>query len=283
MSFSSDWLFPPDQSRQIVDGLLACGKPVSYSEIQSSCGHDAFLLENDYDRYGEQIRAFLENVHRDPLAGGADDEGADSYGDPKNIFHASRLDYDLLLDLVPPNATVLDVGCGTGGLLVRLKRAGHDRVVGVERDERAVTTCLRRGVEVIRADLNDGLSGFGDGQFDYVLLSHTLQAVRDVPRLLDDILRVGRRCVVTFPNFAYRKLRDCLARDGRAPVSEGLLRFEWYETPNIRFFSILDFQEYCRQRNIRVQRFVAMDTEAGREVTDEPNLNADMAIFVISR
>jgi methionine biosynthesis protein MetW len=236
------------------------------------------------DRYGELIRAFLANQANNGPPALADDNGEqDAPGDsPTSIFHRKRLDYDMIVDLIPPNTSVLDLGCGTGGLLARLNRRGHDRTVGVELDEKAVLACVRRGLDVVQFDLDEGLASFGDGQFDFVVLSQTLQAVRDVERIVREMLRVGRRCVVSFPNFAYWKLRRMLAEQGRAPEAPGLLRFKWYNTPNIRFLTIADFQDFCREKGVRILKLVALDTEQGKEVADDPNLNADLAIFVIS-
>ncbi len=283
VSFTSDWLFPPAQSREIVDSLLALGKPVSYCNVESDCGHDAFLLEDNLAVYGGLMRAHLANA--------ADGDGAsppgeddDIYPDsPTSIFHPHRLDYDRILDLIPPGASVLDVGCGPGGLLSRLKRRGHPRLAGLELDEQAVVAAVRRGLDVVQADVNRGLACFGDAQFDFVVLSQTLQAVRNVEGVIADIIRVGRRCIVSFPNFAYHKLRTMLSSEGRSPESPGLLRYKWYDTPNIRFFSIADFEDFCRRRAVRVHQSVALDLESGREIADDPNLMADMAIFVISR
>ena len=155
--------------------------------------------------------------------------------------------------------------------------------MGVELDERAILTCMRRGLDVVQANLNDGLGSFADGQFDTVVLSQTLQAVFDVEAVLDGILRVGRQSIVSFPNYGYQKLRDYLAEQGMAPKVAGLLRFEWYNTMNIRFFTIRDFTEFCDDQKITVHRRIAQDTETGREVTEDPNRNADLAIFVLSR
>jgi homoserine O-acetyltransferase/O-succinyltransferase len=127
------------------------------------------------------------------------------------------------------------------------------------------------------------LAPFSDAQFDYVVLSQTLQAVRDVERLIADMLRVGRRSIVSFPNFAYHKLGKMLMEKGKSPVSSGLLRHEWYNTPNIRFFTIADFEDYCKDRNITIHERIALDTEDGRVVAEDANSFADMAIFVISR
>jgi len=280
MSFTSDWLFPPSQSLDIVTALLAGGKKVSYCNVASACGHDAFFLPDDVARYGELIRAFLGNLNGQPsrkVTGWA------APPSPTSIFHSEQLDYDSILQLIPAGASVLDLGCGEGQLLSLLKQRGHEHLVGVELDEQAIIACVQRGLDVVQADLNKGLAAFGDRRFDFVVLSRTLQAIVDVEGIVREILRVGRQCIVSFPNFAYHKLRKMLAEQGRAPESPGQLRSKWYDSPNIRFFSIADFQDFCSQRGIRVHRMIALDTEAQREVSEEPNYYADLAIFVISR
>ena len=283
ISFTSDWLFTPGESRAITKALIAGGKRVTYCNVTSNCGHDAFLMPDDVDRYGELIRALLANLageigHHDA------DRKADEHG-RGSIFGGNRLDYDRMMDLIDPGASVLDLGCGSGGLLLGLKRTGHHRLCGVDIDENAVLSCARRGLDVVHADLEHDLSLFGDGQFDYVVLSRTVQTIRDVTKAIDDMLRVGRRCIVTFPNFGYYKLRAMLAEQGRAPEAEGVLKYKWYETPNLRFFTIADFEDYCRDHGITVHRRIALDTEKGADVEpdDDPNLRADLAIFVISR
>jgi homoserine O-acetyltransferase len=164
-----------------------------------------------------------------------------------------------------------------------LKQRGFEHLTGVELDEEAIVSCSRLGLDVLHLDLNQHLDAFLDGSYDCVVLSRTLQAVLDVEGLLAEILRIGRRGIVSFPNFAYGKLRKMLYEQGRAPESEGVLRYKWYNTPNRRFFSIADFEDLCRERNIRIHRRVALDTEAREEVVEDPNYNADLAIFVISR
>jgi homoserine O-acetyltransferase/O-succinyltransferase len=281
VSFSSDWLFPPDQSRDMVNALLACNAPVSYCNIESDCGHDAFLLPNDLPRYGEMIRAFLANLAGTENASQIDEET--HRPSPTSIFHSRRLDYDRIVELIPSSASVLDLGCGGGGLLARLKQRNHARLVGVELDEQEIVTAVQRGLDVVQADLNKGLHAFADRQFDCVVLSQTLQAVYDVEGIVTDMLRVGRTSIVSFPNLAFHKLRRMLAEEGRAPRAYGWLRDQWYDTPDIRFLSIADFEEFCREKNIRIERRIGLDTEAGVEVFDDPNRNADLAIFVISR
>ncbi len=281
ISFSSDWLFPPDQSRDIVNALIANNAPVSYCNVQSPGGHDAFLLADELDVYGGMVRAFLNNLG--PAASAqAGPENEESHG-PTSIFHQHRLDYDRIVELVPPGASILDLGCGSGALLARLREGDHRRLVGVELDERKILTCIARGLDVVQLDLNKGLGVFGAGQFDTVILSQTLQAVYDVEGVLAHMLRIGRTCIVSIPNFAYRPLRQMMAEQGRAPKSGGVLRYEWYNTPNIRFFTIADFEDFCRTKGLHVHKRIALDTEARAEVFDDPNLNADLAIFVISR
>jgi methionine biosynthesis protein MetW len=157
--------------------------------------------------------------------------------------------------------------------------------LGIELDEHAVVACARRGIDVIRADLNEGLPGFADGQYDVVVLSQTLQSVRDVKRVLTDMLRVGNTCIVSFPNLAYAPLRRQLYEGGRAPRATRLLGYTWFESPNIRFLSIADFEDYCVNNRIKIHKMIALDTQRGIDVprTADPNLNADVAIFVISR
>jgi homoserine O-acetyltransferase len=254
---------------------------VSYCDVRSDCGHDAFLLPDDLATYGELVRAFLGNLTG---AGTAETgEEISSEHSPTSIFHRRRVDYDRIVELIPPSASVLDLGCGRGTLLGRLKKRDHSRLVGVELDEQAIVACVQRGLDVIQADLNKGLHAFADQQFDWVVLSQTLQAVFDVEAVIADMLRVGRTCLVSFPNLAFHKLRRMLAEDGRAPRAYGWLRDNWYDTPDIRFLSIADFEAFCQEKNIHIQRRIAFDTEAGTEVFKDPNRNADLAIFVISR
>ena len=280
VSFSSDWLFPPDQSRAIVNALVANNLPVSYCNVQSRCGHDAFLLPDELEVYGEMTREFLVQLGSASRQSVSVPEGPHG---PTSIFHQHRLDYDRIVELVPPGASVLDLGCGPGGLLARLREGDHRRLVGVELAEQNILACIGRSLDVIQMDLNRELGAFGTGQFDCVILSQTLQAVYDVERVLTEMLRIGRTCIVSIPNFAYRALTRMLAEEGRAPKSGGVLRYEWYNTPNIRFFTIADFEDFCRAKGIRVHRQIALDTEAGTEVFEDPNRNADLAIFVISR
>jgi homoserine O-acetyltransferase len=294
LSYTSDWLFPPEESRLLVEALVARDRRVTYCNVRSSYGHDSFLLEHNLEVYGELVRAFLVNLHAEvqpasvagpvrPEAGEAGAHPSRIPADPSSIFHPDRLDYDRIIALIPEGSSVLDLGCGHGELLYRLRDRDFRRLAGVELDEKAIVTCSRLGLDVVHADLNLHLDLFTDQSYDTVVLSRTLQSVLDVEGLLAEMIRVGRQGIVSFPNFAYYKLRQMLAEEGRAPESPGVLRFKWYDTPNLRFFTIADFEELCRERGIRIHRKIALDTEAGLEVTEDPNRNADLAIFVISR
>jgi len=307
ISFTSDWLFPPFQSRQMVDALIAGNKPVSYLNVRSDCGHDAFLLPDEYAVYGHLIASFLANL-RTEAAGEHDGEsevaavGAVSAADdsagilthansadrnnnhaPTSIFHAHRLDHDMLVELIPRDASVLDLGCGDGELLALLKQRGNRPVIGAEVEESYILDCVERGLDVVQCDLNRELHAFTDGQFDYVVLSQTLQSIVDTERLIEEMLRIGRRGVVSFPNFAYRPLREMLYQEGRSPKAHGIYKFEWYNTPNRRFPSIADMEQFCADLGITIHEKVCLETESGRRVTDDANLNADLAIFVVSR
>ena len=135
----------------------------------------------------------------------------------------------------------------------------------------------------MQADLNKGLSAFADGQFDFVVLSQTLQTVLDVPLVLRDMLRVGRRGIVSFPNVAYRQRCAELAERGRSPLVHAEQGFQWYNTPSIRSLSIADFEDFCRETGIVIHQQIALDTVVNAVIHDNPNLNADVAVVVVSR
>ena len=202
---------------------------------------------------------------------------------PTSIFHHHhRLDYDSIVELISPGASVLDLGCGNGELLARLRQRGHERIMGIELNQDSIVTCISRGLDVVQGDLNQGLSAFADKQFDFVLLSQTLQAVHDVPLVLNEMLRVGREAIVSFPNLGYHKYRHELAELGRAPHAGSSEGHSWYNTPTVRFLSIDDFQELCDRQGYHVHQQVHLDTAAGNRIDENPNLNADVAIVVIS-
>jgi len=279
-SFSSDWLFPAVQSRQMVEALARLGKDVTYCEVPSPAGHDAFLLADSLPLYGGLIAAFLRQAQA--VCPSADAAAALDLRLPdKPVIDGVRVAHQAIVDLIPAGASVLDLGCGDGDLLNALCARGHQRLAGVENDAAAVLRCATRGLGVIHADLNQPLPFFADRQFDVVVLSHTLQSVADTVGLLKEMSRVGRHAIVCFPNFAFHKLRQMHAEQGRAPKTPGLFGYEWYETPNRRFPSITDVLDLCAKLSLRVEREIYLNTETLAPVTGDPNLNADVAILLL--
>ncbi|MGD1276870.1 MAG: homoserine O-acetyltransferase [Tepidisphaeraceae bacterium] len=281
LSFSSDWLFPTEQSRQIIDALIATDKPVSSCEVQTPSGHDAFLLQDSLDTYGDLIRAFLAGA--DPATPGPEDATERPAMAPLPIFQGNRPDHSAIVNLIPPGSSVLDLGCGNGELLSRLARGGGGRRVGVELEPRAIISGVQRGLDIVHADVGKSLAAFRDGQFDVVVLSQALQCIVDTEQVLRDIVRIGRQAIVSFPNFAYRRLRDMFQREGRAPKMEGPFGYDWYDTPNRRFPSIVDVEELCHRLGIRIVRKICLNSEERCFVEDDPNNNATEAVFVLVR
>ncbi len=282
-SFTSDWLFPTFQARELVDAAIAADKRVSYCCIKSDCGHDAFLLENELPTYGELIRSFLHHLCLDwsPFDEERRQMINESYGKPSKP-RQDRVDYDRILELIPPKTKVLDLGCGKGELLVRLKERGHERVVGVEVEERLVLKCVEKGLDVVQLDMNDGLKSFADHQFDFVVLSKTLQTIRNVEIALEEMLRIGTRVVVSFPNLGYKAYRKRL-EEGHAPQTDPRLGKRWYNSSDVRFLTIDDFEDFCREKGIQIFREVALDSASGEVVEEDVNLNADVVIVVLGR
>lgn len=186
-----------------------------------------------------------------------------------------RADFEAIGLWVRPGAHVLDLGCGDGSLLRYLKHARGVSGYGIEIDDAKVVACVRNGVSVLQADLESGLSGFESNQFDYVILSLTLQAVRHTERIVREMLRVGREGIVTFPNFGYWRHRLQVLM-GRMPVSREL-PYQWYDTPNIHLFTLDDFEDFCAGHGIRILGRRVL--EDGHEVTLLPNLRGALAVY----
>jgi homoserine O-acetyltransferase len=281
ISFSSDWLYPPSASRVLVDALVAQSRSVSYCEIESSAGHDSFLLEDSMREGGKMVAAMLkgrpgvESPIRIPEEPQTDE--------PTGIFFARRLDYEMILRMMPERASVVDLGCGNGDLLEILRDRGYNRLLGVERDQHEVVECVARGLDVIHGNLDEGIATIPDQSFEVALLSQTLQSIVDVAGVLNEIVRVAERGIVSFPNFAHRPMREMFMAEGRLPKEEGLYAYEWHDTPNRRFPSVLDFQELCNKLGIHIVESMFVDSATGAEVIENPNLNADLAIVAVTR
>lgn len=191
-----------------------------------------------------------------------------------------RSDHQVILDFVQPQSSVLDLGCGNGDLLYQLVKQKQVRGQGIEIDEQAIYTCVAKGVNVIQDDIDPGLSDYDDNAFDYVILNQSLQQIQHLENVLNDALRVGKKVIVGFPNFAYYRSRFHLFFLGKAPVTPSL-PYLWYDSPNLHFLSISDFIDYCWTKNLTIERQVFLGKQ--RQVTLFPNLFANLGIFLISR
>ncbi|MDP2108883.1 MAG: methionine biosynthesis protein MetW [Rhodocyclaceae bacterium] len=190
-----------------------------------------------------------------------------------------RPDFDVIAGWMKPGESVLDLGCGAGELLQLLAARGL-RGWGIERDPGHVLAAIENGVNVIQSNLEAGLAGFEDNAFDHVVLSRTLQTVRHTQQILAEMLRVGHEAVISFPNFAYWKNRMAVL-NGRMPVSEDL-PYQWYDTPNVRFFTMLDFEGLCNEMGIVIRDRQVLD-ERGNTVTEEHNFLGSLAVYRIGR
>ena len=192
-----------------------------------------------------------------------------------------RPDLAVIAAHVAPGSRVLDVGCGDGTLLQALRDERHCDARGMELDPANVATCVAKGLSVIQGDADEDLAFYPDGSVDYAILSETLQTMRRPDLVLDELLRIGRRAVVSFPNFAHWRVRLSLLLGGRMPVTR-LLPVAWYETPNIHHLTIDDFRTLVKDRGIKVEQawFLRGDRQTSAAAA---NFRAEHAIFVLSR
>ena len=186
-----------------------------------------------------------------------------------------RADFSTIAGWIAPGAQVLDLGCGDGSLLTHLRDSRGASGYGIEIDDAGVLASIGNGVNVLQSDLESGLAGFDDQSFDSVILSQTLQAMRRIEAIVDEMLRVGREAIISFPNFGHWSHRlQVLA--GRMPMSNRL-PYQWFDTPNIHLCTVADFDAFCAERHYRVLERVVMHET--RRVNILPNLMGSLAIY----
>ena len=192
---------------------------------------------------------------------------------------ALRTDYKIISEWIEPGTFVLDLGCGTGELLYYLIKNKSVRGQGIEIDEQAIYQCVAKGLNVLHGDIDSGLSEFNDKTFDYVIMNQSLQQIQHVDSVLKDALRVGKRVIAGFPNFAHLRARVQILFSGRTPVV-GALPYQWFETPNLHFLSIKDFTDYCSLRKLVIENRAFL--RDSKRIHLFPNLFAETGIFKIS-
>lgn len=194
-----------------------------------------------------------------------------------------RIDLNEIQHWIKQDSRILDLGCGDGTLLKFLIDTKQVQGYGLEIDAEQINTCVDKGLNVIEQNLDRGLGNFADKSFDTVLMTQALQTLHFPHLVLDEMLRVGKECIVTFPNFGHWKARFYLATRGRMPVSD-LLPYEWYDTPNIHFCTFKDFEVLCRERNIKVIHRQVVNEQSGQTLKDfMPNLFGETAIYHLSK
>lgn len=197
-----------------------------------------------------------------------------------------RYDLRIVASWVTPSSKVLGLGCGEGELLYYLKHKKQVLCTGIERNEAKAAICIQRGLSVLQGDINAEVKDYPDNTFDFVILSQTLQEIYSPQELIDTILRIGKKCVVSFPNFSHWGNRLQLMFKGYAPISPQL-PYEWYNTPNIRVITIKDFRRFAKQMGLTIYKEAAINTQSqdrfGQRIHFLPNLRAAYGLYLIGR
>ena len=196
-----------------------------------------------------------------------------------------RKDWNLIESLITPNSRVLDIGCGEGGLITQLEKNIDAKTNGIEINPELVRKAIAKGHNVVQGNAELDLQQYSKQSYDYVILSQTLQAMLKPKDVLLELLRIGKKAIVSFPNFGHWKIRLQLLFTGKMPVTKGL-PYQWYETPNIHFFTIKDFENLCKELNIIIESRIALNNQ-GVQLQSSPtfsgaNLLTNEAIFLLS-
>ena len=203
----------------------------------------------------------------------------------KNNKHKTvRQDFKIIGDWVSSGAQVLDLGCADGSLMRYLQETKNIHGYGLEREANNIAKCIDNKVNVIQMNLNDGLPSFSDKSFDFVVLSLTLQSIKHASSLIDEMLRVGKEGIISFPNFGHWRIRCQLALGGKMPVSKRL-PYEWHDTPNIRLCTVNDFNNFCRKRQVKVLESQVLNSDYQTAFLQRtlPNLFGNIAMYRISK
>ncbi|MEN8188238.1 MAG: methionine biosynthesis protein MetW [Thermodesulfobacteriota bacterium] len=197
-----------------------------------------------------------------------------------------RFDLQIIASWIDPGSRILDLGCGRGDLLAWLKNQKSIKGTGIEQDKEKAAACIGRGLSVLQGDLNDEIKDYPDNFFDYVILSQTLQQVFQPAELLSDLSRIGRRVIVSFPNFSHYQIRLHLLLKGRAPKNEQL-PYSWYDTPNIRVITLSDFRRFAADQDYSIVKEAAVRSwdreKRGTVIRLLSNLRATYGIFLIEQ
>ncbi|HAJ94715.1 MAG TPA: methionine biosynthesis protein MetW [Actinobacteria bacterium] len=191
-----------------------------------------------------------------------------------------KFDHKIIFDIVKRDSRVLDLGCGDGELLYDLVRAKNIKAEGIELNEEDIYSCVEKGLSVYHRDIESGLKDYPDNAFDYVILNQIIQEIRNMEFLINETLRVGKKVIIGFPNFAYIKARLDLFFKGVAPVTASL-PYQWYNSPNVHFGSLKDFRNFCFDKNIRI--IAAYFLREKNIINFLPNVFAVNGIFLIEK
>ena len=196
----------------------------------------------------------------------------------------NRTDLELITSLVDKEARILDVGCGNGELLKSLKNKKKVKGQGLELKQERVNKCVAQGLSAIQGNADSDLSLYPDQSFDCVILSQTIQATNNPKNILIELIRIGRKAIISIPNFGYWKVRLGFATYGKMPITEKLSN-NWYDTPNIHLCSILDFVDLCRELNIKIEKTIVLNSNYSKSFNGAPNswsnFFGEEAIFLI--
>ena len=276
VSFTSDWLFPTPENKRIAHALNAAGANVSFVEIKTDRGHDAFLLDEPRTlRHDPRLRRI-----------GCCRQGRRVNRETPAPVRALRPDLAAIAEMVPDGVRVLDIGCGDGALLEHLVMAKHADARGLELSQQNVNACVARGLSVVQGDADTDLGDYPSGIFDVAILSQTIQATEHPRLVLSELLRIGKRSIVSFPNFGHWRVRLSLLVRGRMPVTRALDQ-SWYDTANLHLCTIADFEALASFCGAQVDRALIIDekgrTRPMRASAWSPNIFAESAIYLLRK